>query len=780
MLIRKLVCILSATTMLVTPTPSLAIERTGVASSALPPQRAPARPNVLMWVLDDVGFAQLSSFGGLIDTPNIDRVAQMGLRYSNYHTPPICSASRAALLTGRNPHSIHLGGHAAITRPYPGYDADIPPSAGTVADNLLQAGYRTFALGKWDHVPIAELSAAGPYSRWPLGQGFERFYGFLMAETDNWSPLLTQDNMAVAKPAVADYHLSADLADRAIEMISSGGGRDKEAPFFMYWATGVAHAPHHAPADWIARYRGRFDEGWDVARERILRQQIAAGLIPSGTKLAPRPEGMPAWASLTAEQRRLYARQMEAFAAALSHADAQFGRILDLLQARGELDNTMIIITSDNGASAEGAAAGAENEHSFVNGVTGSDAENMPFLNRWGGPETYPHYALGWAVTGNTPLRYYKQTTHEGGTRVPLIVAWPKGISARGQTRRQFAYATDLAPTILQAAGVPMAKSVRNTLQTPMEGESLVPTFTNSNQTSGRAQYVEMYGNKGLWSGNWSIVTTHRTKTWDATIATPVTEAWELYDLSVDPGQTTNLAAQYPDKVNAMSRQFEQQTARYHVNPIGNISEAYQVAGRASLQDFTRRQGIWGFKGPVRRVAAGSPPVLNLSYRMTADVLLSTGNETGPIFASGGYHGGAGLYLKAGRPTFIMRALDGTKVTCEASTGLPKGTTRLTLDFERPAATAMTSAPIRVRISADGRELVSGGSQFTLPMIPGEPFDVGYDDGSALTPDYDAGTPFPGDLSNIIFDFRAKKPLDSKEAWLNSEGSARVAECGAG
>ncbi|MDD3800445.1 MAG: arylsulfatase, partial [Novosphingobium sp.] len=629
---------------------------------APPPAPAEQRPNVLVWMLDDVGFAQLACFGGLIDTPNIDRVARMGLRYSNYHTAPICSASRAAFLTGRNPHSVHIGGHVAFARPYPGYDAQLPADAGTVAENLRQGGYETFALGKWDHYPMSELSGSGPFERWPLGQGFDRYYGFLQSETDNWHPLLTRDNTPIPTPDTPDYHLSTDLADRAIAMIDGRGARDKQTPFFMYWATGVAHAPHHAPADWIARYKGRFDMGWDAARERILKKQIAQGLVPPGTELAPRPEGMPAWSSLSADQKRLYARQMEAFAAALSHADAQFGRILDRLEARGELDNTIVVITSDNGASGEGAYSGMYNEHLFVNGMIASDADNMPFLDRWGGPETFPHYAFGWAVAGNTPYRYYKQTAHEGGTHVPLIVAWPRGIAARGELRRQFAYVTDLAPTILEAAKVPLAERVHNVKQVPMEGRSMMASFTDSKAGDpDRAQYVEIFGNKGLWEKNWAIVTTHRTKTWDFSLATKPDEPWELYNLAKDPGEAHDLAAKYPDRVAAMARLFAEQAQHYHVDPIDNASAGVADMTAKAQADFAKRDGIWHFDGPAARVSPfAAPPVLNLSYRMTADLTLASGRETGAIFASGDGHAGVSLYLKDGRPVFIMRGLDGS------------------------------------------------------------------------------------------------------------------------
>ncbi|MFZ4603682.1 MAG: sulfatase-like hydrolase/transferase, partial [Caulobacterales bacterium] len=350
--------------------------------------QATQRPNVLVWMLDDVGFAQIGSYGGLVETPNIDRVARLGLRYTNYHTTPICSASRAAFLTGRNSHSVRVGGHSAGARPYPGYDSEIPAEDGTIAAYLKRDGYATFALGKWDHLPSAQQSGPGPFRLWPSGQGFDRFYGFLAADTSNWEPTLVSDNTSIPTPRSPSYHLSTDMADKAIEMIAVRRATAKPAPFFMYWATGAAHAPHHAPPEWIERFRGQFDDGWDSARQRILDRQIAQGLVPKATKLPPRPDGMPAWKSLSREQKRLYARQMEVFAASLSHADHEFGRILGALEASGELNDTIVVITSDNGASAEGAVDGSFNEMLFVNGVFPDVSANLKHYETWGDPST--------------------------------------------------------------------------------------------------------------------------------------------------------------------------------------------------------------------------------------------------------------------------------------------------------------------------------------------------------------------------------------------------------
>ena len=743
---------------MLTAVPALAQPAT--ANPAPPAQPVPQqqqRPNVLVWMLDDVGFAQLGCFGGLIPTPNIDRVARMGLRYSNYHTPPICSATRASFLTGRMPHSVHIGAHAATARDFPGYDAKIPPSAGTVAANLHEAGYATYALGKWDHLPASEITPAGPFNHWPTGQGFDRFYGFLSADMDNWNPTLIRDVSPVRNSNAPGYHLNHDLADQAIAMIAARNGSSPAAPFFMYWATGTAHAPHHAPADWIARYKGKFDMGWDKAREAILKQQKAQGLVPKNATLAPRPPLMPAWDSLSPDEKRLYAHQMEVFAASLSYADEQFGRILDALQASGELDNTMVVVTSDNGASAEGAPHGTFSEHMLVKGDVTPVEANMKFLDRWGGPETYPHYSFGWAVAGDTPFRYYKQTTHEGGTRVPLVISWPKGIAARGEVRGQFVHDTDVAPTILAATGVPLAPVINNVPQVPMEGQNIIATFADAKAPGHQGpQYVEMYGNKGLWQDGWSIVTSHRVDTWNVTNRSPITEPWELYDLTKDPGQTTDLAAKFPDRVKAMATAFEEQAVRYHVNPIGNIGDGAIFGGMKAQQDFAARGGKWRYAGPIGNITGMvAPPLAARSYVMTARLDLPGGNVTGPVFASGGRLGGTGLYLRDGKPVFLMVSLTGETAEIAADEALPAGASALRLSVVRSGGHPGEPADYAVTIASSDKVLAQKSTHFTLPLSFGiaETFGVGIDDGSPVMPGVQGSRPFAGTISDVTFDF---------------------------
>lgn len=755
---RTIVAIALAGTALVS---AAAVAGSGPGQTAAPAKTAAhaRQPNILVWMMDDVGFAQVSCFGGLVQTPNIDRVAAMGLRYSNYHTAPICSAARAAILTGRMPHSVHIGGHATAARDLPGYDARIPAGAGTVAANLHAAGFVTYALGKWDHLPNADVSTAGPFNYWPAGQGFDRFYGFLSADTDNWEPQLIRDATPIGRPHEPGYHLSADMAEQAIGMIRSRGAADPQRPFFMYWATGAAHAPHHAPADWIARYKGKFDQGWDKARETILRRQIELGLVPKDTRLAPLPDTMPRWDSLGAEEKRLYARQMEAFAASLSYADAQFGRILDALERSGELENTIVVVTSDNGASAEGGPSGLFNE-AAVTGRGVSATDNLPFLEQWGGAGTYPHYAYGWAVAGNTPFRYYKQTAHEGGTRVPLVIAWPKGIAARGELRDQFAHVSDIAPTLLDAAGVKLAETVNDVPQLPMEGQSLTATFASS-RVPGHVgpQYVELYGNKGLWQDGWQIVTTHRYRTWDWKTAATFDEPWELYDLHKDPGQTVDLAAKYPERVATMAAAFDAQARRYNVYPIHNLRDTAAESAERAARDYARRGGKWQYAGPASNLASMiAPPVNTRGFAMTAELDLAEAGATAPIFSMGGRMGGIAFYLKDGKPLFVMNDLRGRSIFVAAAEALAPGVQKVALDVVRGQPDAAGVTPFAVTIRSGSKVLAQQELSFALPAYFGIPetFDLASDWGSPVLAGYRAGTSFPGRLLDVTFDFNGR------------------------
>ena len=736
------------------------IGRTFDASVEAPVVRPAARqdaPNVLVWMIDDTGFGQLSAYGGLVDTPNIDRVAAMGLRYSNYHSTPICSASRASFLTGRNSHEVHIGGHSAMAIGFPGQDALVPRSAGTIAENLRQAGYRTFAIGKWDHLPSRDASAAGPFTYWPSGQGFDRFYGFLSYDADNFAPLLWSDHNPSPLPRDPAYHLSSDMADQAVAMIGARQAAGTErAPFFLYWATGAGHSPHHAPDEWLARYRGKFDAGWDVARERILARQKALGLVPADTELPPRPDGMRAWSDLSEDERRVSARAMEAFAAQLAHADQEFGRILDALEASGEIDNTIIVVTADNGASAEGSALGTFSEQYMSNGRVATVAENLEHLDEWGRRGTYPLYPFGWAVAGNTPFRYYKQTAFEGGIRVPLVIAWRKGIAAHGEIRGQYAHISDVMPTLLEAAGVKPAAIVNGVRQQAISGTSLAYSFANAAAPDAKKiQYYEMYGNRSIWADGWKAVMPHRLKAWDFQTQPPITDhGWQLFDQRRDFNERHDVAAQYPEKLAELERLFDREAKKYNVYPLTNTGAAQRLLAEKTERRLTQTGGLFRYQGRFSRIPeALAPPVHTHGFRMTMTVDPAGRPGNGTLMAMGGRFGGLGLYLREGVPVLALRTMDG-KLSSLTAPGRLTGKSEIGLHFDRTGVEEASAT-----ISVDGKEVAKTRFQGALSVFlfsANETFDIGSDPGTTVLDGIDAPFPFDGKIGETRFVMSAR------------------------
>jgi len=524
------------------------------------PEQAPdGAPNVVLVLLDDVGFAQFGCYGSDIATPTFDRLAGDGLRYSSFHTTALCSPTRACLLTGRNHHSNGMARIVEQAVGFPGYNATIPHENGFLSEILRNNGYATFALGKWHLTPATDMSAGGRKDRWPLGRGFERFYGFLGGETDQFHPDLYHDNHQVDPPATPEegYHLTDDLADMAIRYIKDLRAVS-DRPFFCYFAPGAAHAPHQAPADFIERYRGRFDQGWDAWREQVFERQAASGLLPSGTRLSERPSWVPAWDDCSADERRLYARMMEVYAGMLEHTDHCIGRVVDFIESLGELDNTVVMVMSDNGASAEGGPQGSFNELYFFNFEPESLEENLARIDDLGTSRAYNHYPWGWAWAGNTPFKRWKRETHEGGVTDPLIVHWPERLGRPGETRHQYLHAIDVVPTLLAEIGITPPAHIAGVAQSPIEGVSFAPTFDDADVPAPHVtQYYEMMGSRALYHDGWKVVAFHPLVNVDygdgRDARAPFDQDdWELYHVAEDPSEIDDLAAVEPDKLAEM------------------------------------------------------------------------------------------------------------------------------------------------------------------------------------------------------------------------------------
>jgi arylsulfatase A-like enzyme len=707
-------------------------------------------PNVLVINLDDVGFGHLGAFGGVIETPNIDALAAGGLRYTNFHSTALCTPSRAALLAGRNHHRIGMGGHSLTAMGFPGYNALIPASAKSVASHLQQAGFVNYALGKWDGAPAHEVSTSGPFDRWPSGQGFQHFYGFMAAETDNFHPVLFKENASFEVPATnRQYHLSEDLADQAITYITSHVSVSSNRPFFMYWAPGAMHGPHHAPKAFIAHYKGKFDGGWDQLREFVYERQRKLGILPAGTKLTARPTELPAWGSLGADERKLYARQMEVFAAMLTHLDIQVGRMIDTLRRVGELDNTIIFVTSDNGASAEGGLGGTHNESYFINGIHTPFDVNMAKYDEWGGPETYPHYHAGWAWAGNTPFKYYKQLVHNGGVQVPLIVRWPDGIKARGEIRAQYHHVIDIMPTILEVSNTKFNEVVSGVEQLSLDGKSMAYSFADKSAPTVRTeQYYELWGNRGIYQDGWKAVAAHgEPAPWEMASQTVFDhDEWELYHVAEDFSEAVDLAGKYPRKLAELKERWEVLAWENNVFPLYD-----DVVDRISAQQQRlhgeRKVFTYYAPGAVRIAEFVAPPVKKHSHTIRTTLDLE-GSEEGVIVASGGRTGGYSLFIKD-RHLFYDYNAYGDEHYILKSQALPVG--KIDIEFK------MQQNDPR---SGVGGLYVNGKMVDQTPMTNlhttafnlAETFDVGMDLGTPVSTHYGAERHFPytGKLDKVI------------------------------
>ena len=601
------------------------------------------KPNVVLILFDDTGFAHFGCYGSDIDTPNIDRLAAAGLRYTNFHTTALCSPTRASLLTGRNHHAVGMRCISNFDTGYPNMRGRISHDAATVAEVLGDAGYATFALGKWHLCPMHETSMAGPFDDWPLQRGFDRFYGFLQGETDQFHPELTYDNHHLEPPGPGDgtYHLSEDLTDKAIDFIRESKSIRPDRPVFTYLAWGATHSPHQAPPEYLAKYRGRYDEGWDVVRQRWYQRQLELGVIPQGTELAPRNRGVRPWDELSPAEQRLAARLQEAFAAFLDHTDAQIGRLVDFLESIGELDNTIFVVTSDNGASQEGFATGVVDEMRFFNGFPEDVEAAQDRLDDIGGPRSHTNYPWGWAQVGNTPLKWYKQNTFGGGVRDPLVIHWPARITDGGGIRTQFHHVSDITPTILDQVGLAQPEVFKGRQQLPVAGTSLAYTFDEpAAPTTKRVQYFEMFGHRGIWADGWKAVTYHR-------IGEPFDDdVWELYHVDRDFSETNDLAAQHPEKLQELIDTWWAQADEHGVLPLDD--DVSGLAFRARRPGTAHAEKHYRFLPPLSRLPSESAPAIaGRSWRMRADIDRPTGDEQGVLVAWGTANTGLVCYLEA-------------------------------------------------------------------------------------------------------------------------------------
>jgi arylsulfatase len=738
------------------------------ARNAKSPQRwqvsAPTdAPNVVVILLDDIGFGHSSAFGGPCKMPTLDRLAQNGLKYNRFHTTALCSPTRTALLTGYNHHSNNAGAIMEVATAFPGNTGVRPQSITPMAEVLRQNGYSTSAWGKYHETPPWEVSVSGPFDRWPTHSGFDEFYGFIGGETNQWDPMITHGTTFKRKPENdAGYHFTTDMTTRAIDWMRAQQSLTPDKPFFMYFATGATHAPHHAPKEWIEKYKGQFDMGWDKLREQTLVRQIELGVVPRGTKLAAKPEAIKDWDQLSKDEQRLFARQMEVFAGFASHTDHEVGRLIDGIKELGELDNTLVIyVVGDNGASAEGGMLGMFNEMTYFNGVPETAEFMLKKLDLWGGPECFNHFAAGWAVAGNTPFTWTKQVASNfGGTRNGVVFHWPRGIQAKGEVRSQFHHVVDLAPTVFEAAKVPAPKEVNGVPQRPIEGVSMAYTFDASRAPGRRkTQYFEIAGNRAIYHEGWFAGTVHKAP-WEGVSRHPLIEdTWELYHVDEDFSMARNLAAENPAKLKELQELFTQEAIHHHVLPIDDRTiERFdpKVAGRPDLMNG--RTELTVYPGMVYMTENAFINVKNTSFDLEAEVEVKKGDDHGVLLAQGGRFGGWAFWLKQGKPVFSYNFLGLELYQVEGKETVTPGQRKLKVAFVYSGQRGARGAGGNVNLYLDGRKVGEGQVGKTHPntFSLDDTADTGIDTGTAVDPAYGEGSEnaFSGRLKQVKISLR--------------------------
>lgn len=718
----------------------------------------PGAPNIVMIVLDDMGFGQLGCFGSGLDTPNIDRLAAGGLRYNRFHVTAICSPTRACVLTGRNHHAVGVGFLTDMPMRFPGYTGRIPKTAVPLPRVLRDAGYNTFAVGKWHLTPGGERGYAGPFDRWPLGFGFERYYGFLQGDTNHWSPNLVRDNHYVDAPKspAEGYHLSEDLADTAIRYVTEQHQAAPDRPFFLYFALGAMHSPHHVAPEWVEPYHGRFDGGWERWRAEVFARQVAMGVVPEGTEPGDRPSWIQDWDALSQDEQRMLARQQEVFAGFLTHTDAQIGRVIDQLERLGVVDDTIVMLISDNGASAEGGELGTFNEHRFTEHVPDTVAGNARWSDELGGVRTYPHYSWGWAWAGNSPLRLWKRYTWLGGCRTPLIVHYPHGFAARGEVRDQFVHAIDLAPTVLELAGIVPPEVIDGVTQQPIDGASITSTFADAGAPNPReVQYFEMLGSRSVIANGWKATTDHVSKgvmdeerlvTGSRVFAE---DKWSLFDLANDFAEAHDLAAEHPELLRELQERWDAEATRNNVFPmvdelIGRVSAMIMPPNMPGARNVYRPEG-----GPV---PDDSVPRMFGGVRITAEVTVPVGGGEGVLCTMGDWTGGFALYVRHGRLVFALnRAGDATEVASDFT--VPAGVHALGCVYSPDKG----HGP-KIELFCDSEVVAHATLAFPMPLVfqhGGTSLVLGHDRGLPVSDEYEVPFAWTGELREVVVEVGA-------------------------
>ncbi|MCP3104615.1 arylsulfatase [Myxococcus sp. K15C18031901] len=750
------------------------IGRTWEQSSPAWPRPLRARdgaPNVLFIVLDDTGFGHLGCFGSPIRTPNLDRLARGGLRYTNMHTTALCSPTRSCILTGRNHHSNGMATITEVSLGYPGYNGTIPFENGFLSEMLLEQGYNTYAVGKWHLTPAEQTSAAGPYNRWPLGRGFERFYGFLGGDTHQYYPDLVHDNHPVLPPQTPEegYHLTEDLVERAVDFIADSKQVAPDKPFFLYFCTGAMHAPHHVRKEWSDRYEGQFDEGWDVYRRKVFRRQLELGVIPPDTTLSAHDPDVAQWDSLSPDEKRLYARMMEVFAGFLEHTDHHIGRLIQFLEETGELDNTLVMVISDNGASPEGGPHGSVNELKFFNNTPESLEQNLAALEELGGPKYFNHYSWGWAWAGDTPFRRWKREVYRGGTADPFIVHWPKGIRARGEVRTQYCHAIDMVPTVLDCLGLEPPTALRGVTQSPIEGVSFKHSFNNTRAESRHhTQYFEMFGSRALYHDGWRAVCPFpgpsfaeagvefgEAKLDEERLRQLDAQGWELYHVAEDCSETRDVASRERGKLLEMIALWYVEAGRFKVLPLASPDRAVFAVERPQISPDRTRYVYRPHTSPAPENVAVH--VLNRPHSITARVDVEDDTE-GVLLSHGGLTGGYTFFIQDRRLHYVYNFVGEQEFHIESGMEIPEGSTELRFEFEptgQPDLPAGKGAPGIGRLFIDGDLVAQSDITATMPLVIslGEGLTCGRDENSSVSKRYHPPFEFRGGrLREVVVD----------------------------